>query len=182
MTINDVERQSTSSTKSVVTEGPISGHTLYIQMELCPMTLETAMGKINTELDKGIGKRITMVGAYIASQFLDEILNGIRYLHSLTPPIIHCDLTTRNIFITDGRGGNYIKIGDFGLGIQYMDKADDSKGNAVANAQGLGTRGYMKSREAMKLEKSDERRDYYSIGCIAMDFFCIDKEKYRYVI
>jgi hypothetical protein len=79
MTDNGVERESTSSTKSTINVSPMLGHILYIQMEWCPMTLKEAMEKINFELNKSIGEPITIVGAYIASQFLDEILNGIRY-------------------------------------------------------------------------------------------------------
>lgn len=71
--------------------------------------------------------------------------------------IIHQDLKTDNIFITDGRGGNFIKIGDLGMGILFEDRDDDSKRNADTN-------------------------DYESFGSIAMDLFCINKKKYGYVM
>ena len=42
-----------------------------------------------------------------------QILNGLKYLHTREPPIIHRDIKCDNIFIdaTSGR----VKIGDLGL-------------------------------------------------------------------
>lgn len=42
-----------------------------------------------------------------------EILEGINYLHSQKPPIIHRDLKCENIFINSNLGE--VKIGDLGL-------------------------------------------------------------------
>lgn len=46
-------------------------------------------------------------------KWCQQILTGIAYLHSRTPPIIHRDIKCDNIFI-DGTSGT-IKIGDLGL-------------------------------------------------------------------
>jgi serine/threonine protein kinase len=163
--------KSTSQSKSVCEsdESQVSGPFLYIQMELCQMTLRDTIDKINNELDQKIGEPITPIGAFIASQLLHEIMNGIKYLHTLKTPIIHYDLKPENIFLTDGRGGNFIKIGDFGLCVR------DVYSNDNINNQKRGTAGYMESG------KSDGRCDIYSLGCIAMDLFCIDKNEYQYV-
>lgn len=42
-----------------------------------------------------------------------QILQGLAYLHSQNPPIIHRDLKCDNIFVNGNRGE--IKIGDLGL-------------------------------------------------------------------
>nr|KAJ0222501.1 hypothetical protein LSAT_V11C200052980 [Lactuca sativa] len=42
-----------------------------------------------------------------------QILNGLHYLHSQNPPVIHRDLKCDNIFVNGNNGE--IKIGDLGL-------------------------------------------------------------------
>ena len=42
-----------------------------------------------------------------------QILKGLAFLHSRTPPVIHRDLKCDNIFITGTTGS--VKIGDLGL-------------------------------------------------------------------
>lgn len=44
-----------------------------------------------------------------------QILKGLNFLHSHTPPIIHRDLKCDNIFITGTTG--LVKIGDLGMAI-----------------------------------------------------------------
>lgn len=42
-----------------------------------------------------------------------QILNGLNYLHSQNPPVIHRDIKCENIFVNGNHGE--IKIGDLGL-------------------------------------------------------------------
>lgn len=42
-----------------------------------------------------------------------QVLQGLRYLHSHNPPIIHRDLKCDNIFVNGNHGE--VKIGDLGL-------------------------------------------------------------------
>lgn len=179
--------KSSSQSKSVYEshESPLIEHVLFIQMELCPMTLKDAITKINSELNQSIGKPITKIGAFIASLFLDEIFNGIKYLHTLTPPIIHRDLKPENIFVTDGRDGSFIKIGDFGLAVAHEGGDNSKESNEITDkkqytihTQGCGTPGYM-SPDVKNSTIYDLTCDIYSLGSIAMDLYCIDKEKYR---
>jgi len=44
-----------------------------------------------------------------------QILRGLCFLHSQTPPIIHRDLKCDNIFVNGNSG--LVKIGDLGLAI-----------------------------------------------------------------
>ncbi len=137
----DTRCESTSESKSVMEghEMPLSGLTLYIQMELCRMTLKKAIKQINEELNQRIGNPITVIGAFIATQLTEEIANGVHYLHSSSPPIIHCDLKPENIFVTDGSGGNFIKIGDLGSAIFLI---DDDESYSKHFSGRIGTYGY----------------------------------------
>ncbi len=49
----------------------------------------------------------------IIQKWSRQILNGLDYLHTQTPPIIHRDLKCDNIFINGNQGD--VKLGDFGL-------------------------------------------------------------------
>ena len=49
----------------------------------------------------------------IIQKWSKQILEGLDYLHSQSPPIIHRDLKCDNIFINGNQGD--VKLGDFGL-------------------------------------------------------------------
>ena len=53
------------------------------------------------------------LNARVLKSWCRQILKGLYFLHTRTPPIIHRDLKCDNIFITGGTGS--IKIGDLGL-------------------------------------------------------------------
>jgi len=172
--------ESTQS-NSVNDESPVSGHILYIQMELYRMTLKDAIGQINNELNQKIGEPMTVIGAFIAMQLTNEIADGVNYLHSLR--IMHRDLKPANIFVTDGRDGNFIKIGDFGSAKFYdeNDKSDSELNQKLIMTEhtlpGPGTYGYI-APEVRESTSYDEKCDAWSLGCIMMDLFCVDKSKY----
>jgi serine/threonine protein kinase len=172
-------------------EIPLSGHILFIQMDNYMMTLEKAIGIINDELNQSIGKPLNVIGAFIASLFFEEILNGVHYLHSSYPPILHRDLKPENIFVTDGRGGNFIKIGDFGLTVYHRNESDDAERNnddgsevdpnlnAIGNIRHTkkrGTFGYM-APEVQMGGAYDEKCDIFSLGCIMKDLCCVEKNR-----
>uniref|UniRef100_A0A3B4BGE3 Protein kinase domain-containing protein n=1 Tax=Periophthalmus magnuspinnatus TaxID=409849 RepID=A0A3B4BGE3_9GOBI len=83
-----------------------------------------------------------------------EILKGLQFLHSRSPPIIHRDLKCDNIFITGPTAS--IKIGDLGLATL--------KKNSFAKSV-IGTPEFMAPE--MYEEKYDEGVDVYAFGmCI----------------
>lgn len=49
-----------------------------------------------------------------------QILEGLEYLHTRRPPIIHRDIKCENI-LYDCSSGN-VKIGDLGLAMQLVDR------------------------------------------------------------
>jgi serine/threonine protein kinase len=160
---------------------PLTGRIMYIQMELCRMSLKDVIIKINHELNHNINEPMTIIGAFIASQLIYEIVKGIDYLHSSSPPIIHRDLKPQNIYLTDGRGGNFIKIGDFGSATFHVKNDETLKCHniktQVLHTQESGTFQYM-APEVKESKIYDKTCDIYSLGCIGMDFFAIDKEKF----
>ncbi|KAK7909423.1 hypothetical protein WMY93_014107 [Mugilogobius chulae] len=83
-----------------------------------------------------------------------EILKGLQFLHSRSPPILHRDLKCDNIFITGPSAS--VKIGDLGLATL--------KKNSFAKSV-IGTPEFMAPE--MYEEKYDEAVDIYAFGmCI----------------
>jgi serine/threonine protein kinase len=75
---------------------------LFIQMELCEMTLK-----------EYILTTLTHCTVEYKIDCFKQIINGVKYLHDNN--IIHRDIKPDNIFITFDDFGVIIKIGDFGL-------------------------------------------------------------------
>ncbi|EPY77923.1 hypothetical protein CB1_001160003 [Camelus ferus] len=73
-----------------------------------------------------------------ARSIVMQIVNALRYLNEIKPPIIHYDLKPGNILLVDGTACGEIKITDFGLS-KIMD--DDSYGvdGMDLTSQGAGT-------------------------------------------
>lgn len=58
-------------------------------------------------------KRFKVMKPKVLRSWCRQILKGLLFLHTRTPPIIHRDLKCDNIFITGPSGS--VKIGDLGL-------------------------------------------------------------------
>ncbi len=161
-------------------ENPVLGSVFHIQMELCRMTLSEAIREINFELNQTVEKSITFFGAYITSQLFEEIVSGVGYLHSLNPPIIHRDLKPKNILITDGKNGNFVKIGDYGLAtyhglINNLSSQTINPELEVIHTKKRVTDGYI-APEVYGTREYNEKCDMFSLGSIMMDLFCIKKD------
>lgn len=114
---------------------------LYIQMELCCMTLK----------DYIFDNDLTY---YSIKKIFYEIILGIQYLHS--KDIIHCDLNLKNILINEN---NNIKISDFGMA-KFLENNDslnisDEKGTLI----------YM-APEIKLTNTYSFKSDIYSLGII----------------
>ena len=91
----------------------------------------------------------------VVKHWSKQILEGLEYLHTRTPPIIHRDLKCSNIFI-DGKTSQ-IMIGDLGLSKRY------SQGGQMSIA---GTPEFM-APEIFANGVYDEKVDIYAFGmCI----------------
>lgn len=58
-------------------------------------------------------RRFKKINPKVLKSWCRQIVKGLSFLHSRTPPIIHRDLKCDNIFITGTTG--CVKIGDLGL-------------------------------------------------------------------
>lgn len=68
-----------------------------------------------------------------------QILKGLQFLHTRTPPIIHRDLKCDNIFITGPTGS--VKIGD--LGLATLKRASFAK-SVIGKFQFCSSRSHLK--------------------------------------
>ena len=84
-----------------------------------------------------------------------ELLEGVRFLHKATPPIVHRDLKTSNVMVTsDG----IVKVIDY-------DASKEIKRGEVRDTVLMGTQGYA-APEQYGFASSDERTDIYALGVI----------------
>ncbi|XP_032357885.1 serine/threonine-protein kinase WNK4 isoform X1 [Etheostoma spectabile] len=99
-------------------------------------------------------KRFKEMKLKLLQRWSHQILKGLHFLHTRTPPIIHRDLKCDNIFITGPTGS--VKIGD--LGLATLKSASFAKSV-------IGTPEFMAPE--MYEERYDEAVDVYAFGmCI----------------
>ena len=118
-------------------------------------------------------------------KFLLQIAKGMNYLHKNNPPILHRDLKSLNIFLTNDLKKSSditnIKIADYGLSIIY-----EKNKNSNLNER-VGTCHWM-APEIINCQKYTTKADVYSYGIIIweictreMPYECInDKETILY--
>jgi len=58
-------------------------------------------------------RRFRKINVKVLANWCRQILKGLHFLHTRSPPVIHRDLKCDNIFITGPTGS--VKIGDLGL-------------------------------------------------------------------
>lgn len=124
---------------------------LYIQMELCDMSLRDYLDKRNYSGDK--------IDIIKEKEKFIEILDGVKYIHDQN--MIHGDLNPSNIFIKNG----HIKIGDFGLS-KKLDNCDSVKHYNYGNVLYL-------SPEQLSNNLISQKADIYSLGLIYYELITI---------
>lgn len=78
-------------------------------------------------------KRFKEMKLKVLQRWSRQILKGLHFLHTRSPPIIHRDLKCDNIFITGPTGS--VKIGD--LGLATLKRASFAK-SVIGGAGGCG--------------------------------------------
>lgn len=97
------------------------------------------------------------LSVYDAKQIVIGILNGVRFLHSLSEPVIHNELTIQNIMLDVATGMNTPRIIDFGYA-RYL-----SQGSSSFNKKGLSP--FYLASETLNGVFS-VKSDIYSVGAI----------------
>jgi len=82
-----------------------------------------------------------------------QVCHALAYMHSLAPPVIHRDLKSRNILLTQAMEA---KLTDFGISRERLDRTMTA---------GVGTSLWM-APEVMMGEKYDDKADVFSFGVV----------------
>uniref|UniRef100_A0A4W3HAU5 Protein kinase domain-containing protein n=1 Tax=Callorhinchus milii TaxID=7868 RepID=A0A4W3HAU5_CALMI len=106
--------------------------------------------------NRGYLKRFKVMKNKVLQRWSRQILKGLHFLHTRSPPIIHRDLKCDNIFITGPTGS--VKIGD--LGLATLKSASFAKSV-------IGTPEFMAPE--MYEEKYDEAVDVYAFGMCLLE-------------
>ena len=119
----------------------------------------------------------------LRKQFLLQIAIGMNFLHTNNPPILHRDLKSLNIFLTNDMKKSTdmtdVKIADFGLSVRYEQNCKLT--------ERVGTCLWM-APEVIKTQKYTTKSDVYSYGIIMWevctrempyDYFSREKILYR---
>jgi GTPase SAR1 family protein len=98
-----------------------------------------------------------------------DVANGIRFLHSATPPFIHRDLKSPNILLMDNPdpfGDIVAKVADFGLTSRMVIplRREGRSDRAVVNPTWLAP-------EIMREEAFSEKSDTYAFGIILWELY-----------
>ena len=110
-------------------------------------------------------------------KFLLQIAKGMNYLHKNNPPILHRDLKSLNIFLTNDLKKSSditnVKIADYGLSIIY-----EKNKNGNINER-VGTCHWM-APEVINCQKYTTKADVYSYGIIIWEI-CTREMPYEYI-
>lgn len=93
------------------------------------------------------------------SFILYQIALGLRYLHTHTPTIIHCDLSSKNIAISKGMEA---KIVDFGIARLFFPN--------ITMTRQFGTLDFL-APEILGNSKYTEKIDIFSFGCVTLQTY-----------
>lgn len=115
-------------------------------------------------------KQHSKISEHESKSVIMQIVQALKYLNELDKPVIHYDLKPGNILLADGSVCGNIKITDFGLSKQILDKDDSEEGGIELTSQGAGTYWYLPpecfSRPNGGPPIIDNRVDVWSIGVI----------------
>ena len=89
-----------------------------------------------------------------------QMTKGINYLHTLPQPIIHRDVKSHNVLLTESARGFLVKIGDFGLARIRRETSLQSRDGPV-----VGTLPW-KAPELLRMGRQTEASDVYALSIV----------------
>ncbi|KAG9474407.1 hypothetical protein GDO78_004614 [Eleutherodactylus coqui] len=104
-----------------------------------------------------------------ARSIIMQIVNALKYLNEIKPPIIHYDLKPGNILLVNGTACGEIKITDFGLSKIMDDDSYNSVDGMELTSQGAGTYWYLPPEcfvVGKEPPKISNKVDVWSVGVI----------------
>ncbi len=140
---------------------------LYIQMELCDMTLNGFIDQIDKTLTKD--NNGFLLNYFIKSELSLEILKGVNYLHKNS--ITHSDLRPSNILLKRENNSIKVKISDFCLSKIF---------NIYETDYIIRENARYKSQELLEKKENEyevNKTDIYSLGVIFRDIYSIYFER-----
>jgi len=139
---------------------------IYIMMELCECDLNVLIKSMTAIFKCADNVEPNHFEYFVSYHIFHEIAQGVHYIHTQTPPIMHRDLKPPNILMaSDGS----LKLGDFGLA-KVRDKG------SMTNTVGVGCETYIAPEvsDPNSNHHYNELCDMYSLGMIGQTVFICD--------
>jgi serine/threonine protein kinase len=136
-------------------------------MEFCESNLSHFLDSMKKAYDS------SLIALYINSELFFEIVQGLNYLHTRKPAIIHRDLSPSNILLKKSGDGKNIKISDFGLSVEHEKKVIGCTSKSNSHTENIGNVIYM-APEVKLGKRYNEKSDIYSLGHILFKMFDLD--------
>ncbi|KAK4378178.1 hypothetical protein RND71_000040 [Anisodus tanguticus] len=114
-------------------------------------------------LKDSLKQRLKQLNWKTRMQVAIGVTRGLEYLHSQTPPIIHRDVKSSNILLSDDC---HPQLSDFGAAVVHQETQQDSAFVKPINV--VGTFGYL-APEYIMYGKVDEKIDAYSYGVVLLE-------------
>lgn len=125
-------------------------------------------GTLADHLHGGLRHRRAPLTWQVRLDMAVQIGLAIEYLHySVSPPVVHRDITSSNIFV---EGDMRIKVGDFGLSrlLEIPDKLTSSSSGGSVWTGPQGTPGYL-DPDYHRSFRLTEKSDVYSFGVVLLE-------------
>jgi len=118
-------------------------------------------GSLDKHLERKLQTAAEPMSASCMLDAMNQIAAGMEFLHGLEPPVLHRDLKSGNILMSDAIGSR-LAIGDFGIArYQALD-------TSVAMTAETGSYRWM-APEVIRHEVYDKRCDVYSFAMIVVE-------------